>query len=56
MTKIVGYLRFFGLMIPTIIVLAAAVVSMADLGIPAEPVAMHLVVADPYAEVWEDQP
>jgi hypothetical protein len=53
------YLQFFGLMIPTILMLAAAAISMADLAMPAEqaePAAIHLVVVDPAWEAWEYQP
>lgn len=54
MTK-TGHLQFLLLMIPTLLILAAAAVSMADLVLPAEkPAAVALV--DPMAEALESQP
>ncbi len=51
MTKI-EHVQFLALLIPTFLILAAAAVSMADLGLPAEearPQAMTVAVSAPLA-------
>ena len=42
MTKI-EHLQFLALMIPTLLIVAAAAVSMADLALPAKPAVMAMV-------------
>jgi hypothetical protein len=53
MTKIVEHLQFALLMVPTLALLAAAAVSMADLAMPVEPPAE---VAAAGTAGYEDQP
>ncbi|MGH8690112.1 MAG: hypothetical protein ACREUS_03695 [Burkholderiales bacterium] len=58
MTKI-EHLQFLVLMIPTLLILAAAAVSMADLAMPATPETYAVAAADhmlPAEAVWDDRP
>ena len=52
------HLQFLVLMIPTLLILAAAAVSMADLVFPTAPEAQVVVTAAPAmaAEAWDDRP
>lgn len=57
MTK-TEHLQFLVLMIPTVLILIAAAVSMADLAFPAS-LETYVVTADamtPVAAVWDDRP
>ena len=58
MTKI-EHLQFLVLMIPTLLILVAAAVSMAGLAFPAPsaPAAYALAVTHPaFPDVWDDRP
>jgi hypothetical protein len=55
MTK-TEHLQFLVLMIPTVIVLLAAAVSMADLALPASPDTYSVTAAATLDTVWDDRP
>lgn len=58
MTK-TEHLQFLVLMIPTFLILVAAAVSMADLGVPASTETYAVAAADPMVPahlVWDDRP
>jgi len=57
MTKI-EHLQFLVLLIPTLLILAAAAVSMADLALPAQDSTIVASAAPvlPYDAVWDDRP
>jgi hypothetical protein len=55
MTKIIEYLQFLALMVPTLLVLAAIAVSMAGLSLPgAEGSDLVAAAVLPYDAVWTD--
>jgi hypothetical protein len=55
MTK-TEHLQFLVLMIPTFVILAAAVVSMADLSMPSTQHSYTVALANPMADaVWDDR-
>jgi len=54
MTKIIQHLQFLALMLPTLMILAAAAVSMADLALPSAHAPYAVAAILPYDAVWHE--